>query len=143
MEAPRNGRSPQQRSQITFPELGRTKQAGKDACDINKIMHRYIRQGVIEHVNKHEPQYLDNSGLDFQAALELVAQAREIFADLPSQTRAVFKNDPAVFMDFVQNPANVEELKKGTATQEPTPVNTKTNDGDSSTSETKAEPSPA
>lgn len=115
----RTGATGQKRTQISFPEMGRTKQAGKDACDINKIMHRYIKQGVIEHVNKNEGQYLENTGIDFREALELVANARDTFAELPSQVRAQFDNDPARFMDYVQNPANVELLKKGLAEPEP------------------------
>lgn len=118
----RNAYSPPVRVSITFPEHGRTKQAGKDACDINQIMHRYIRQGVIEHVNQYQPQYLDTTGYDFQAAQELVANAQSMFADLPSQVRAAFKNDPAEFMDFVQKGETTVEALLKAAAPEPMPA---------------------
>lgn len=118
----RNAYSPPVRVSITFPEHGRTKQAGKDACDINKIMHRYIRQGVIEHVNQYEPQYLDTTGYDFQAAQQLVANAESMFADLPSQVRAAFKNDPAEFMNFVQKGETTVDAILQAAVPEPMPA---------------------
>ena len=139
----RSALSPQKRVGITFPAIGRTKQDGKDACDINKIMHRYIRVGVLDHVSKYEPQYGEHTGLDFQEAINLVDEANTMFAALPSQTRAAFENNPAQFMDWVSNPENLAQIQQGTAAPEPTPATQNTEDSSppSSTPNPPAEPS--
>ena len=55
--------------------------------------------------------------LDFQASLEIVRQAQEAFATLPSGTRARFENDPQNFLAFLSDPANQDEaIKLGFAT---------------------------
>ena len=38
---------------------GKTKQEFRDECDINVLMERYEKSGVISHMNKATPQYLD------------------------------------------------------------------------------------
>lgn len=93
-----------------FDGEGRTKQAFKDECDINQIMARYQKTGVIDFINKHQAQYGDVTGIDFQQAMETIASAQSLFNDLPSTIRTRFKNDPAQFMDFVHDPANAAEM---------------------------------
>lgn len=93
-----------------FDGPGRTKQAFKDECDINNIMARYMKTGVIDFVNKHQGQYGDVTGLDYQEAMETIAQSKTLFNELPSTIRSRFENDPALFLDFVHDPANEEEM---------------------------------
>lgn len=95
---------------ISFPDQGRTKQSFKDECDINLIMARYMKTGVLDFVTKHAPQYRDVTGLDYQAAMQQVAKAQSMFMDLPSAIRSRFENNPALFLDFVQDPANEAEM---------------------------------
>lgn len=87
----------------------RTKQSFKDECDINIIMKRFERTGTLNWVNRHSPQYGDVSGLEFQTAMDIVAAGKSAFAALPARIRDRFRNDPAQFLDFVQNPANAAE----------------------------------
>lgn len=89
---------------------GRTKQAFRDECDVNLIIKKYDRQGILTHLNKLEAQYGDVSGVDFQAALDLVTRTRGFFEQLPSSVRRSFGNDPANFLDFCDNPANADRL---------------------------------
>lgn len=104
---------PKIKTSITFPpDEGRTKQSFKDECDINLIMARYAKTGVIEFAEKHEPQYGDCTGIEFQAGMLLIARAQEMFDDLPSQIRSRFDNNPSEFLDFVQNPENRAECAK-------------------------------
>lgn len=93
-----------------FTGPGRTKQAFKDECDINQIMARYQKTGVIDFVTKHQARYGDVTGMDFQESMQLVAQAQSMFNDLPSGIRNRFENDPAKFMDFVHDPKNASEM---------------------------------
>lgn len=86
-----------------------TRQGFKDECDINVIMARYQATGVIDFVNKHEGSFADVSAIDFQTAQETVARARSAFNDLPSSLRERFENDPAQFLEFVQDDKNRAE----------------------------------
>jgi len=81
------------------------------ACDINNIMARYIRDGVIEHVKEYGGQYGDFTEVpDYGTCLRMVSEAEECFAALPAKVRSRFENDPAQFLDFVSDPANRNEM---------------------------------
>lgn len=95
---------------IFEPGTGRTKQSFKDECDINQIMSRYQKTGVLDFVAKHAPQYGDSTGVDFRQGLDTVIRARQMFEDLPSSIRAKFQNDPGAFLDFCSDPANRSEM---------------------------------
>lgn len=82
-------------------------------CDINQIMNRFEKTGILEHVNTHQGKYgnfLEIS--DYQTALNHVISAQDSFMSLPSQLRARFENDPGQFLSFVNNPDNIEEMQK-------------------------------
>lgn len=104
--------SPKLKVPTNFAANGRTKQSFKAECDINVIMERYQKTGVLDFAQKHEAQYGDCTGLDFTAAMQVVVDARNMFNDLPSSVRARFGNDPAQLLDFVQHPENREEAIK-------------------------------
>ena len=99
-----------QKTTVPDPERSRTKQSFKDECDINKIMAKYQTTGVITHVAKHAPQYGFAPSLDFQTAMNLINKANDQFADLPSQVRRRFDNNPAEFLQFCENPDNRSEM---------------------------------
>ncbi len=75
-------------------------------------MQKFQKTGAIDHLAKHPPRYGDVSGADFTAAQVLVAEHKSIFEELPSQLRAVFENDPALYLDFVVDPENSDFLEK-------------------------------
>ena len=43
--------------------------------------------------------------------MELVAESKTMFEELPSGIRKKFGNDPGTFLEFVENPANKAELQ--------------------------------
>jgi len=88
------------------------KQASRKECDINFIMEKYQKTGAISHFQKHSGSYDFASGIDFQEAMQLVAEGRSVFEDLPSSIRTRFKNDPGEFLDFCQDPDNLEEMRE-------------------------------
>lgn len=95
------------------PEEGQTKQSFKDECDINNIMKRYNATGSITHLNMRTPEYGDfSSPLEFQAALNTVMEGEAMFADLPSDLRDRFGNDPKQLLEFLADEANREEAVK-------------------------------
>jgi len=101
--------TPRTRSGITFAAQGRTKQQFADECDINNIMSRYLKTGIIDHVRDGAPQFLDASPVEFQEAMQIVAQAETLFEELPSSIRNRFDNDPAQLLEFVHDPSNIAE----------------------------------
>lgn len=100
-------------SALTCVGPGRTKQAHKDECDINKLLERYNRTGKLPGMIKGNPMYGDFSGvMDYQDALAVVEKAGMQFAALPARVRERFKNDPAQFLDFCGNPENRAEMSR-------------------------------
>lgn len=83
-----------------------TKQSHKDECDVNKIVERFTKTGVLEFVNDRQPQFGDVTGIDFFESMRIVAQANEMFAALPAKVRDRFGNDPKAFLDFMEDPQN-------------------------------------
>lgn len=110
------------RVQLHCPAPGRTKQSFAAECDINTIMARYMKTGVLEHVREDIAQYLDVSGVDFQKSMDLVAGAQSMFHSLPSHIRTKFDNSPRAFLEFMENPANAQEaISLGLATAQAEP----------------------
>jgi len=95
-------------------DLGKslTKQSFTKECDINNIMAKYQKTGAIDHVNKHEASYGYATSDDFTASMEIVGRGQTMFAELPSSIRTKFENDPAKFLEFVQNPENIKEMQE-------------------------------
>ncbi len=89
----------------------RTKQSMREESDINIIMARYEKTGLIEHVNKYGGQYADMpDDVEFHSAMNLVTEAQQTFADLPAGMRDRFRNDPEEFLEFLSNPENRDEM---------------------------------
>lgn len=86
------------------------KQAFKDECDVNAILKRYRKTGVIEHVSKVAARYGDFSEFkEYREMLDTVRSADEMFFGLPAELRKRFENNPANFVEFMGNPANLNE----------------------------------
>lgn len=87
-----------------------TKQSFADDCDINNIMRKYERTGVLDHVGMTVPQYGEYMGsMSYQESLNAILYAQDQFSELPAELRARFGNDPAQLLAFVEDPANLEE----------------------------------
>lgn len=102
---------PHKRVRISFASEGRTRQSCLEECDINLIMAKFQKTGAISHFSKHEARYGFAEGVEFHEAMNIVREGDSMFAELPSLLRARFEN-PAAFLDFVQDEANAEEMVK-------------------------------
>jgi len=91
----------------------RTKQSFAEESEINRIVARYQKTGIVDHVAKYGGMYGDMPDQDdFHEAMNLVTEAQTMFNDLPSNVRSRFTNDPAEFLEFVSDPENRDEMIK-------------------------------
>ena len=89
-----------------------TKQSFKEQCDVNVIVSKWKKSGVLPPVNARTPLYGDfTKAVDFQEAFERVRSAEEHFARLPAAVRRRCDHDPARFIEFVTDPENAAELR--------------------------------
>lgn len=119
----------------------RTKQSEAAACDINNIMKRYQRTGVVDHVSKWGSKYGDVPAIDFHEAMQIIRTGEEMFADLPSSVRDRF-SDPAEFLAYVQDPDNSDALETLGLT-DPVPLHQKPPNRPPAASEAPPEPNSA
>lgn len=119
----RSAFSPPHKVVYSSSEPSMAKQSMKAECDVNGIMARFQRTGVVDHLALHGGYYGEVSSSTFHEAMEIVRKAEQMFADLPSSARKRFGNDPAAFMDFIHDPGNIEEMcKMGLAKRVALPV---------------------
>lgn len=99
------------RHTLEFGEPSLTKQSFRDECDINNIMSKYQKTGIIEHLNEHNGEYGDFiSYQDYHTSLNQILEAQETFNSIPSSIREKFNNNPAEFLEFAQNPENHDQM---------------------------------
>ena len=63
-------------------------------------------------MTKHEGSYADYSDFDYHDQLQKLTKGREIFDELPAELRREFNQSPAAFFEFVNDPANKDDLLK-------------------------------
>ena len=81
----------------------------KDECDINNILRQFNVTGLLPE-STLSPRYGDFTGIgDYHTALNQVIAAEDEFMSLPATLRARFENDPALLIDFLNNPENLNE----------------------------------
>jgi len=102
-----------------------TKQAFKDEVDINKIISRYERTGMITALNTKKPFYGDVSDVkNYKECLETVKEAESLFMALTPEIRERFHNEPSELIEFLQDKNNTgEAIKLGIAKPKPEPIN--------------------
>lgn len=93
------------------PELTKTQMHQQHDADINTIMDKYAKTGVLT-VNPALPQYGDYSNpISYQNSLQLVINAEAQFNALPPKIRERFANDPAKFLTFCEDENNKSEME--------------------------------
>lgn len=105
--------------------LSRTKQAFKDESDINNIVRRYNKTGVMTDgvSSGRVPMFGDFTGYDYRAYQTYIATVRQSFDLLPAELRRRFDNDPALLIDWLSDESNKDEaIKLGLRVQD-APVN--------------------
>lgn len=111
------------RSTMSFSKPSLTRQAFKDECDVNNVVQRWLKTGVVDHVrSSSNQQFLDCTQVnDYHNALNVVINAENAFNELSAHVRERFDNDPAKYLAFMSDAANTEEaIKLGLATRSST-----------------------
>lgn len=100
-----------------------TQQHFKDSCDINNIVAMFTATGIDPHAErKSKMQFGYASSQSFSEAMQNIAEINTAFAELPSQTRSDFSNDPARWLEHLATPPEPEaENIPQNGSQEPTP----------------------
>lgn len=103
-----------ERSQISFensPSLA--KQSMAKECDINNIISKFAKTGILDHLNENNKTYGDFLNMpDYHTAQNQVLLAQQMFNELPAEIRSRFNNDPATFLNFAQDEENHPEMVK-------------------------------
>lgn len=97
-----------------------THQSMAPECDINTIMKKYEKTGILEHRNNFEGAYgnFTEGPADYHESMNAVIAADEMFQTLPARIRRRFHNDPGAFLEFTADPENQDELiRLGLATR--------------------------
>lgn len=104
-------------------QVSMTKQSFAEESEINKILAKYEKTGVIDHVKQHGGYEDMPAGLEYQTALQMTIDAQIAFDELPAQVRREFDNDAFKFLTFVEDPSNVERMGElGLLAKKPEPA---------------------
>ena len=88
-----------------------TQEHFREETEILNIIKRHDRNGVIDHINKGSAIYGDFSEItDYRDMIHKLREADSAFAQVPSDIRKRFENDPAKFFNFVTDSSNYEAL---------------------------------
>ncbi len=107
---------PSQRRRVKVDFKGaksRTEQSHKNDVSIHRILDKYRKTGVIDHVNQHQGTYGNFLGRpDFIRANLLIAEANSMFESVPAHIRKDFDNDAGKFLDFMHTEENREKMEE-------------------------------
>lgn len=90
-----------------------TRQSEKESCDVNVIMRRYVKTGMLPEGFNAQGVFADVSEVGtYRDVVERIHQADRAFMSLPAALRKRFGHSPGEFLEFVSDPANREELER-------------------------------
>jgi len=82
----------------------------KDSADVNVIVAHFLQTGIDPNADRLTQQKFGYaSSQDFSEAMQNIAEITSAFADLPSETREEFSNDPAAWIDHITTPDPIPE----------------------------------
>lgn len=103
--------SPRKRVSLECGE-GRTKKSFAGECNINHIIGKYRRTGVLEHVREAIPKFADVPMIDYHQAQNLLVEAQYTFDQLPADMRKECDNDPGKFLQKLHSEDGREFLER-------------------------------
>jgi phage internal scaffolding protein len=95
---------------VTGEQIFLVQQEYKDECNLNNIISRYEAGEDMERYNSFEGRFGDfTEVMTRQEAKEFVIKGQRAFESLPARIRSRFENDVDKFLDFIEEPSNLEE----------------------------------
>ena len=93
---------------VDCKEKTKTLQHLKDQVDVNNIIDKFVKTGVLESSNR-KSFFGDCTSDDYQECLNKVLVAQDSFESLSAKVKARFKNDPVELMQFLEDDKNRDE----------------------------------
>lgn len=87
----------------------RAKQQFRDEVNVNSIMAKYEKTGVLPTINALDPKYGFVPSINFHEAMNEIKAAQETFSKLPANVRKEFDNDPQMLVEFMSDESNYEK----------------------------------
>lgn len=103
------------RRRVTSDPQGKslTEQSHKVSCDVNNIMAKYHRTGVLPVRGALMPLFGDFSHVvDYQTCCQAMIDIQTSFDRLPAEARKKFRNNPLELVEFLKDESNHEEAIK-------------------------------
>lgn len=90
-----------------------TDQSDKNMVNINSIMDRYAKTGLLPQFKEKVAQYIDTTQIpSYMEAQAQISKAKELFMQLPAPVRKLMDNNPANLEQVVANPEYKDVLLK-------------------------------
>uniref|UniRef100_A0AAU8B8T8 Internal scaffolding protein n=1 Tax=Dulem virus 100 TaxID=3145577 RepID=A0AAU8B8T8_9VIRU len=100
----------------------RTQQQFKDECDINTILERFAITGQLPNDLRVPITDEFDDITDYHSAINKLIEADNAFMQMPATIRERFGNDAGAFVNYVSDPANLEQCREwGLAAPKPAP----------------------
>lgn len=91
----------------------RTRQSEAEETDVNRIVARHRKTGVVTHLSSKAPVFGDVSmAVDLKAAFDLVNEAAGGFLELPAAVRQAALNDPVKLLEMLSTPEGTQALRE-------------------------------
>lgn len=96
----------QERHQVKFEGISLTDQSFKQECDIGFIIENFVKTGTAPDSSM---SFVDCTTVQkFEDAMQIVAEAKSNFEQLPSSIRDEFKT-VTNYLSYISNPANLKD----------------------------------
>lgn len=89
-----------------------TEQSHKNQCDVNNIIKKYNKNGLISHVSSMKAEFGDVPLVDYKEMQDRLVKMQGEFNKLPVEVRKRFGNSPFNLISFMEDGNNREEAVK-------------------------------
>ena len=89
-----------------------TEQSHKNQCDVNNIIKKYNKNGLISHVSSMKAEFGDVPLVDYKEMQDRLVKMQGEFSKLPGEVKKRFGNSPFNLIAFMEDAGNREEAIK-------------------------------
>lgn len=96
---------------LACPEITRTQQQFAEEADINNIVGKFLKTGLMPQGAVAPSYAMFEDVFDFQSAQNALIAAEKSFMAVPAEIRKRFDNDPQLYLEFCTDEKNLEEMR--------------------------------